>query len=378
MPIDGLGIVPKAGTPIARDGDTVWTAPYDDTVLVMPSLRHLKPGNTQVRLGATIDDENRSVSTSLAALGLATNTRLLTAVVAQQSLTPIRASEHVYYFQGDSGMASTANHAFNSNAAFVVTRDGVVVFDALGTPELGAAMKQAIASRHDAADPRRHRQPLPRGSLLRPAGAGGTECRDLGQPRGRASLAAPRRRNDSSSGDATSGPMSTTRQSWWGPVAGSTSPDGKEFSFERGGVRFRMIDVGGAHSPEDIMLWVENDRVLLAGDLYFSGRIPFVGNADTRSWLATLDLIAPLKPTVVIPGHGAASRNPAPDIALTREYLLYLREQMGKAVRDLAPFDEAYAAVDWSRFEKVPAFAAANRINAYGTYLGLEQEALRK
>jgi hypothetical protein len=51
---------------------------------------------------------------------------------------------------------------------------------------------------------------------------------------------------------------------------------------------------------------------------------------------------------------------------------------MGKAVRDLVPFDEAYAAVDWSRFEKVPAFAAANRINAYGTYLGLEQEALRK
>jgi hypothetical protein len=49
VPIEGLGIVPKAGMPIARDGETVWVAPYDDTVLVMPSLRHLKPGNTQVR-----------------------------------------------------------------------------------------------------------------------------------------------------------------------------------------------------------------------------------------------------------------------------------------------------------------------------------------
>src|SRR5512134_1599972 len=49
--IEGLAIVPRAGTPIARDGDTVWSAPYDDTVLVMPSMRHLKPGNTQVRLG---------------------------------------------------------------------------------------------------------------------------------------------------------------------------------------------------------------------------------------------------------------------------------------------------------------------------------------
>lgn len=51
VPIEGLGIVAKAGTPIARDGATVWTAPYDDTVLVMPSTRHLRPGNTQVRLG---------------------------------------------------------------------------------------------------------------------------------------------------------------------------------------------------------------------------------------------------------------------------------------------------------------------------------------
>ncbi len=51
VPVVGLGVIGKAGTPIARDGDTVWRAPYDDTVLVMPSLRHLRPGNTQVRLG---------------------------------------------------------------------------------------------------------------------------------------------------------------------------------------------------------------------------------------------------------------------------------------------------------------------------------------
>jgi predicted deacylase len=51
VPIEGLGVVQRAGTPIAQDGDHVWRAPYDDTVLVMPSLGHLRPGNTQVRLG---------------------------------------------------------------------------------------------------------------------------------------------------------------------------------------------------------------------------------------------------------------------------------------------------------------------------------------
>ena len=51
VPIVGLGVVAKAGTPIAQDGDHVWRAPCDDTVLVMPSMGHLRPGNTQVRLG---------------------------------------------------------------------------------------------------------------------------------------------------------------------------------------------------------------------------------------------------------------------------------------------------------------------------------------
>jgi len=312
--------------------------------------------------------------------GLALSVYVLLAgtAIAQQTLTPIRASEHVWYFQGDSAMASTANHAFNSNAAFIVTRDGVVVFDALGTPELGAAIKQAIATvtkqpirvviiSHFHADHFYGLQALT-----------GPDVEIWASAKGRPSLAAPQAQERLEQRRRDLWPYVDDKTRLVAPTRWVDVADGKGSAFERGGMRFRLVEVGGAHSPEDIMLWIENERVLLAGDLYFSGRIPFVGNADTRSWLATLDLIAPLKPAVVIPGHGAASRDPAPDIALTRDYLLYLREQMGKAVRDLMPFDEAYAAVDWSRFEKVPAFAAANRINAYGTYLGLEQEALRK
>ena len=47
----GLEVIPIAGTPLAYDGDTEWRTPYDDCVMVMPSMRHLKPGTTMVRLG---------------------------------------------------------------------------------------------------------------------------------------------------------------------------------------------------------------------------------------------------------------------------------------------------------------------------------------
>jgi hypothetical protein len=51
LPTEGLGVIPKAGTPLARDGEHVWHTPYDNTVLVMPGTKNLKPGGTAVRLG---------------------------------------------------------------------------------------------------------------------------------------------------------------------------------------------------------------------------------------------------------------------------------------------------------------------------------------
>jgi predicted deacylase len=51
VPVVSLGEGHAAGTPIAQDGSQVWHAPYDDCVLVMPGMNHLKPGNTMARLG---------------------------------------------------------------------------------------------------------------------------------------------------------------------------------------------------------------------------------------------------------------------------------------------------------------------------------------
>lgn len=51
VPIIPLSTIEKAGTPIAQDGEHIWTSPYDGCVLVMPTQRRFKPGQTMVRLG---------------------------------------------------------------------------------------------------------------------------------------------------------------------------------------------------------------------------------------------------------------------------------------------------------------------------------------
>jgi succinylglutamate desuccinylase len=50
----GLELIERAGTVIARDGDRDIVTPYDNCVLVQPSLRHLGPGVTVVRLAKVV------------------------------------------------------------------------------------------------------------------------------------------------------------------------------------------------------------------------------------------------------------------------------------------------------------------------------------
>ena len=110
------------------------------------------------------------------------------------------------------------------------------------------------------------------------------------------------------------------------------------------------------------------------GDLVFRGRIPYVGNADSKGWLTSLDRIDQFKPKIVIPGHGAISTNPVEDIRFTRVYLQYLRQSMSTAAVNMDPFEEAYKQTDWSEYEGMPLFRAANRMNAYNVYLSIQAE----
>ena len=51
FPVHGLDVIAAAGTAFAQDGNTVFSTAHDNTVMVMPSIDHGKPGNTMVRLG---------------------------------------------------------------------------------------------------------------------------------------------------------------------------------------------------------------------------------------------------------------------------------------------------------------------------------------
>ena len=312
---------------------------------------------------------------SAAGRGVAALLALFAGMVANaMELAPIRVTDDVYYVQGKPGIASAANEGFNSNAGFVVTPEGVVVIDALGTPALGDALIAAI-SRVTRAPIKRlilthyHADHYYGSAAFRRAGIeiwahrAALPYLESGEPEKR------REQRASELFPWVEADMPITRADRW-------LDDVTRFTM--GGIDFEIIHVGPAHSPEDVIVRVPRKGVVFCGDLMFTGRIPFVGDADSAHWLKRIEQLAAMKPRYIVPGHGPMSTDPERDLQLTRDYLVYLRSVMGKAVEDFVPFEEAYAKTDWSRFKSVPVFEPANRVNAYGTYLQMERELLKK
>jgi glyoxylase-like metal-dependent hydrolase (beta-lactamase superfamily II) len=295
--------------------------------------------------------------------------------VAQTPRVELKAvAPNVWLAQGEAALGSAANRNHISNAAAVVTSDGVLVIDALGSPTLAAEFLDALA--------RVTSQPV-RLVVVTHYHADHIYGLQTFAARG-ARIVAQRRSAEYLNSETAALRLQASRTElfpWIDENTRLVAPDrviGGREEIVLGGERFVVLHAGPAHTPEDLVVLMPGAGILFSGDLVFRGRIPFVGQADSARWIAALDELLGFAPKLVVPGHGPPSHDPTADLRLTRDYLAYLRQTMGEAARNLEPFEEVYARTDWSRFEHLPLFRAANRMNAYNTYLLMEQSGAEK
>ena len=298
---------------------------------------------------------------------------LLTAafeICVATEMSPKQISPSTWYVEGYSALGSSANQNFISNAAFVVTEESVVVIDALGSPPLA---KQLVAEI-------RKLTPLPISHVIvthyhADHIYGLQVFKEAG-----ARIVAHQAAREYLNSEAAQQRLAASRQEiapWIDVNTRLVSADewlSADTDLIIGQIRFNIKAVGPSHTPEDLVVYLPDEKTLFAGDLVFRSRIPFVGQADSRQWLRGLDALLALPIAQIVPGHGPLSRSAREDLQLTRDYLAYLRLVMGKAAKDMEPFEGAYTAADWSRFENLPLFKAANRMNAYNTYLLMERQ----
>jgi glyoxylase-like metal-dependent hydrolase (beta-lactamase superfamily II) len=291
------------------------------------------------------------------------------AIAQSEALQARQVSQHVWFVQGLAALGSSANRNFISNAAFVTTGEGVLVVDGLGSPALAEALLAEI---------RRVTQEPIRYVVVTHYHADHIYGLQVFQAAG-AQIVAHRAAKQylNSENAALRLEASRTELAPWIDESTRLVPADiwvdEQWVLNLGRERFHLRHAGPAHTPEDLTVMAEREGILFAGDLVFRNRIPFVGQADSGAWVSALDGLLKWRARLVVPGHGPITDQPSQDLQLTRDYLQHLRMVMGQAARDLEPFDEAYAKADWSRFEGMPLFGVANRINAYNTYLLMER-----
>ncbi|WP_414642705.1 MBL fold metallo-hydrolase [Bradyrhizobium sp.] len=283
----------------------------------------------------------------------------------------------VWYSTGNPGIPGKDNEGNTSNAGFVVTSDGVVVFDALGTPSLGWALLQQI---------RKITDKKIRYVVLSHYHADHIYGLQAFRDHTDAIIVAQERSGEYKDNDEIADEKASQRldqrraalSPWVDANTRVVPPDitfNERMRITLGDRRLTLIYAGPAHSSSDIMMMVEPDGVLFAGDIVQNSRIPFMNSDDvsTTQWLHALAEVEKLDPKFIIPGHGRTSTEAKQAIGFTRDYIQYLRDRMSAAVQNWIDFDAAYNETDWSKYRDLPAFASNNRGNAYRIYLELEQ-----
>jgi glyoxylase-like metal-dependent hydrolase (beta-lactamase superfamily II) len=138
----------------------------------------------------------------------------------------------------------------------------------------------------------------------------------------------------------------------------------REMVLDLGGVRVRIMRLGPGHTRGDTVMFVEEDRVLFAGDLTMKGLFPAFASPQSRSdtWLASLDEMERLKPRIVVGAHydiGDAS-----DIEAYRGYLKALRARAAELKKDGKSAEEAGKILVDEFRAKYPGWAQPARVTA--------------
>jgi glyoxylase-like metal-dependent hydrolase (beta-lactamase superfamily II) len=117
--------------------------------------------------------------------------------------------------------------------------------------------------------------------------------------------------------------------------------DGRTFEF----VHFDYA----VHSPEDIMAYMPDEKVLLAGDILFSERIPRITDGSVEGGLNSLVVVEKYDVDVYATGHGKYTDDTA--IGQMRDYFMALKKSALYAIDEGMDLSEYVNSADFEAFK---------------------------
>jgi glyoxylase-like metal-dependent hydrolase (beta-lactamase superfamily II) len=287
-----------------------------------------------------------------------------------------RIGEHTYFLFGNIATTDERNRGWNANAGFIVTSEGVVVIDTLGTPRLGQRLIATIRAVTDR--PIRyviitHNHPdHAYGSAAFQGPDGVTIITHKGSLEythsGVMERSVAYRRE--LLGDDMAG---------FEPVKAGLYLELPRFGSHRLVLGDQLIDIyntGRHHSYGDLVVHQVGDNILWISDLAFNQRTTFLGDGDSRQILEAQDWLMNRfgEAKLMVPGHGSVQRPPFPMVEKTHRYVERLRESMRAAVENDIPLMDAVDQADFEDWRGTRLYESNQRANANFVYREMEQQ----
>ena len=127
-----------------------------------------------------------------------------------------------------------------------------------------------------------------------------------------------------------------------------------------------------SHTDNDLTVFDPTSGVLFAGDLLFVQHIPVL-DGSVRGWLKTIEDLARIPATSVVPGHGGVSDWPDA-LAAERTYLQRLESDCRDLIKRGMPLAQAADIAGTSQKSNWELFDEYNKRNATAAYSELEWE----
>jgi glyoxylase-like metal-dependent hydrolase (beta-lactamase superfamily II) len=135
----------------------------------------------------------------------------------------------------------------------------------------------------------------------------------------------------------------------------------REHRLDLGGIHVHLFTRGPLHTKGDTIIVVEEERVMFSGDVVMNNAFLAANPASSiKTWLATLDELAALKPSVVVPSHGAIGD--AALITKDREYLTLVQMRVADYKAQGKSVDEAATLVASDVQARFPGWTAPGRV----------------
>lgn len=98
----------------------------------------------------------------------------------------------------------------------------------------------------------------------------------------------------------------------------------REQVLEVGGRQVRLIEVGPAHTPGDVIVHVPDAKVVFCGDILFANETPIMWAGPVENWVGAIETLLGLDAEVYVPGHGRLATRA--ELVALRDYWSWLLE----------------------------------------------------